>query len=156
MRVSQASWLIIILLSLACTQNRTSDPMSGSSSGTSSAGNARPDDEQLAPVVCGRVVELKEFIDGESRTSLMVQKDAVIIDKSGLYVSKLFENGDRRFVVEIPVKTGRLSSDGWIEIIPILRDGDQVVVRADERLASGREVDVTKVLGGHPSGADSR
>ncbi|GAA4443295.1 hypothetical protein GCM10023156_00250 [Novipirellula rosea] len=89
--------------------------------------------------------------DGVSTAVLLVHRDALIIDESGTYVSRVFDSGETSFVVEIPVKAGGVILGEWVQIVPLLRAGDQVVIRADERLDSGREVDITKIVGGHPS-----
>jgi len=95
-------------------------------------------------------VEWHYIDDGVDTAVLMIHKDALIIDGSETYVSRVYGNGDSRFVVEIPVKAGAVAGE-WIQIVPLLRAGDEVVVRANERLESGRKVDITKTIGGHPS-----
>lgn len=125
--------------------------------------------EGVAERFSGRVVRLSPAIDAQNR-SLMIEGEipnptgklrpgsfvegSIIVDGNAMGYTVPdsavvgFAGIDRTFLVkdgvleDRVVKTGRRLGDGRVEILDGLKDGDQVVVKAGDRMAKGQKVRV--------------
>ncbi|MBI2686219.1 MAG: efflux RND transporter periplasmic adaptor subunit [Acidobacteria bacterium] len=125
--------------------------------------------EGMAERFTGRVVRLSPAIDAQNR-SLVIEGEipnpagklrpgsfvegTIVVDSTSMgYAVPVgalvgFAGIDRAFVVkdgaldDRVVRTGRKLGDGRVEILDGLRDGDQVVAKAGDRMAKGQKVRV--------------
>lgn len=72
----------------------------------------------------------------QSRTAVIVPKDAVVVDGERKTVFVIDENNT---VTPHSVRVGEGSGD-WIEVLGAIRPGDRVVTRGNERLRTGQTV----------------
>jgi RND family efflux transporter MFP subunit len=83
----------------------------------------------------GMIAQL-EFSFGQSYTTTIVPKDAIVLEDRGEYTYVI---DDEDVVRRTQVKTGLAVGD-WVDVDSALRPGQRVVVRGNERLRDGQKV----------------
>ncbi len=90
-----------------------------------------------------------ELIIGRQTDRLMVKKDALVITGEDIAVFKIASLGEQTTVQRVSVKVGDTIED-WIQVTGDLAADEQVVLMGNERLRSGQEVRITKVIEEQP------
>ncbi len=108
---------------------------------------------ESGPTLKAGMLAQVELPTGSKRRSLLVPKDALILDRnkrSVLIVEKKSKSGKEGTVRSVPVELG-VAKGTLIQVIDVqsrLRKGQYVIVRGNERLKDGQSVSITEVVAG--------
>lgn len=99
----------------------------------------------LQPGMLGRA----SMMIGAEQEMLMVHKDALVLGGSRVIVFKTVTSGKTTSVIGLPVSTG-VAVGQWIQVTGDLSSNDQVVVLGNERLRTGQDVKINRVVTDSP------